>query len=64
MNRSAIDDQNNDNIVDEPKDILEEYFGFLWKKSKYWLFHIKSQIFDFKSKYSPFYAVYLVSVSV
>ena len=23
MNRSAIDAQNNDNIVDEPKDILE-----------------------------------------
>ena len=24
MNRSAIDDQNNDNIVDETQDILEE----------------------------------------
>ena len=24
MNRSAIDDQNNDNSVDEPQDILEE----------------------------------------
>ena len=24
MNRSAIDDQNNDNIVDETEDILEE----------------------------------------
>ena len=24
MNRSAIDHQNNDNIVDEPKDLLEE----------------------------------------
>ena len=24
MNRSAIDDQNNDNIVDEPQDMLEE----------------------------------------
>ena len=24
MNRNGIDDQNNDNIVDEPQDILEE----------------------------------------
>ena len=24
MNRSGIDDQNNDDIVDEPQDILEE----------------------------------------
>ena len=24
MNRNGIDDQNNDNIIDEPQDILEE----------------------------------------
>ena len=59
MNRSAIDDQNNDNIVDEPQDILEEDVEDddannnefvhiscpLWKKPNFLAFMKKANIF-------------------
>ena len=46
MSRSAIYDQNNDNIVDEPKDILEEdveddddiFPAHYDKQPNFWLF--------------------------
>ena len=69
MNRSAIDDQNNDNIVDEPQDILEEDVEDaddnnnevvhiscpLWQKARFYFFF--KQYFGFfrkKSKYCVF----------
>ena len=54
MNRSAINDLNNDNFVDTSCPFEKsQNIGF---------FQIKSQIFDFKSKYWPFYAVLLIKL--
>ena len=61
MNRSATDDQNNDNIVDETQDILEEdveddddnnnevahIYCPLWYKAKFLTFFEKSQNIGF-----------------
>ena len=55
MNQSAIDDQNNDNIIDEPQDILEDYVDNEDKDDEE-----NNNEFTLESTYWPFSTVLLI----